>query len=108
MDIIEMIDCHDNRRCVNYTGKHFNKEYGCELYKSLAICHDVQFAVVTNSVRAGYGVYGWHCFKEHAEHNAKVVGGRVIPVDRMNDEVILPSLAARVIEGSMDSYFGNE
>lgn len=100
-EYIEMRDCHDNRSCVNYAGKYFDKRYGCKLYNSLAICHDVEFAVV-NEDEYGGGVFSWHHFREHAEFNAKVVGGVVLPVDRKDGEVLIPERAKRVIERFMD------
>lgn len=97
MELIQQEDSHDNRREINYAGK-VQLDDGRLVYRSIAICHDVEWACVTFGGKFGYGVYSWHHFREHAEHNARVTGGRAIPCDRMNGEVIIPSLAKKVVE----------
>jgi hypothetical protein len=78
---------------VNYAG--FDDE--ANRYKSLSVANDVQFAVVTNCEEHGYGVFSWHHFKVHALYNAAVLGGRVVPTDRYNGELLTPALATAVI-----------
>lgn len=90
---------HDKQqlRTVTYAGVHNG------LYRSLAICHDVQYAVVTESKQYGYGVFGWHHYKEHAEHNAKVTGGKVVPTDHHDGHLLTPPLAQAAVKKFYES-----
>jgi hypothetical protein len=78
---------------VNYAG--FDNENN--RYKSLSIANDVEFAVVTDCEEHGYGIFSWHHFKEHALYNAAVTGGKVVPTDRYNGELLTPALATAVV-----------
>jgi hypothetical protein len=80
-----------------------------EIIGSLPICDcRVTHACVTFDIDGEYGagVYSWHGSEADAEHNARITGGRAVPVDRMDGEVIVPSLARMVLDRSME--FGSE
>jgi len=73
-----------------------------KIYASVAIPSHPEFAVVTANDTCGYGVFSWHVEKEHAIHNAKVLGGRWIPVDYINGNLIIPPLAVTVTKKGID------
>ena len=55
-------------------------------------------AVVTASAKWGYGVACWCANLHDANRNARIMGGRVVPVDYMDGQLIVPSLAQAVID----------
>lgn len=54
-------------------------------------------AVITSSPKYGYGVYSWHTSLQSAQENARETGGVLVPVDYLNGELLVPSLATRKI-----------
>ena len=58
---------------------------------------DLTHACVTASSEWGFGVFSWHNCEEDAMWNAQVTGGRVVPVDRVDGDWIVPPLAAATV-----------
>lgn len=56
---------------------------------------------------SGFGVMTWHNDKEDADHNAKLTGGTVVPVDYFNGEMIMPPLAIYAGKGGFDKWLND-
>lgn len=67
------------------------------IFPSCSIQDKPNFAVVTNSEDLGFGVFSWHVASYEANANAKIVGGKVVPVDYIDGEIILPPLAKKIV-----------
>jgi hypothetical protein len=74
---------------------------------SVSIKDQPQWAVVTNGGDYGYGVFSWHVVEQDAKHNASITGGKLVPVDYLHGELIIPSLAKRIIEKKIKSMLGD-
>lgn len=66
-----------------------------------------QWAVVTNGGEHGYGVFSWHNVELDAKHNASITGGKMVPVDYLHGELIIPPLAKKIIEKKINLMFGD-
>jgi hypothetical protein len=63
----------------------------------------IRFAVITASKRYGSGVFSYHAYLEHAEHNAEETGGVAIPVDIVNGQPIVPNRAHVTLDRALRS-----
>jgi len=69
------------------------------LFPSLAICDgDITYACVTKSDRWGYGVYSWHNNQFQAYSNARVTGGKCVPVVYVDGMPEVPDFAKRILD----------
>jgi len=55
-----------------------------------------EWCCVTNTEKLGYGVYSCHHKKEEAEHNAKILKGKAVPIDYYKGVMITPAYAVSV------------
>jgi len=53
------------------------------------------FAVVTNSKKWGFGVYSVHVAEYDATHNAKITGGKKVPLDHTDREMFFRKIRKR-------------
>lgn len=67
------------------------------MVRSCTIADKPVYAVITSCDRFGWGVFSWHVHRGGADENALETGGVVVPVDYVNGDLIVPSLASRVI-----------
>lgn len=63
---------------------------------SVSIADKPSHCCITNN-EWGYGVFSWHINIHDAQHNAKVTGGICMPVDYVDGELVVPSLAHSII-----------
>jgi hypothetical protein len=63
-----------------------------------------QFAVVTQSDEWGWGATSWHHNRVDAEYNANVTEGRVVPVDYIDGEMIVPPLARAALQKGLSKH----
>lgn len=60
--------------------------------KSCTIEDHPQFAVVTDDPDWGHGIFSLHVTMYDANHNCKITGGQVVPVDWVDGQMIVPPL----------------
>jgi hypothetical protein len=69
---------------------------------SLSIADPLTHACVTASDEWGYGVFSWHNNEADARHNARVTGGRCVPVSYVDGTPATPHAARH----ALGHYFG--
>ena len=71
--------------------------------RSATIDEHPDFAVITSSAKRGYGIFSLHVTMYDANHNCKIVGGKVVPVDWVDGEMITPPLHEAVIKRKIEN-----
>ena len=55
-----------------------------------------QHCVVTDDPKWGHGIFSMHVILYEAKHNARITGGKLVPIDYVNGEIIPPPLALAI------------
>ena len=75
-----------------------------DIIRSLNVSEMPSAACITSNQEYGYGVASWHSSMSDAEHNARLMNGRAVPIHYDEDgEMVFPHEATE----ALDKFIGH-